>query len=327
MFRESGHHTIQDYKWLKEVSSIILNSVPKRKNFITSPKSTSEFLAYPVIIFNDYSNDNYKIPSTEFSRISHTVKYAWYTPCAIRYKKWSLFFKIFSINLWIVFILSLVLAVITVSCISKCRHKARLQEFKSYRNIFSITENVTAVSLSVSVNTQPRTAPLRVFFFCWVCYCVAVRTVFQAYLTTFLVEQGYEQPIKTIDQMLKSKMKFGFGDQIQYFFNESWKPVYFDILKESVPCPTLYECLKWAADYQNFSTIVDDFTKEVWRAAGFSTDENNRPLLCELEDGDVAKVDFTFIVDKGNPILKYINDVMDHVVEAGIFMQIKKSRF
>ena len=43
-----------------------------------------------------------------------------------------------------------------------------------------------------------------------------------------------------------------------------------------------------------------------------------------MEDGDVAKVDFTFIVSKGSPILKYMNDVMDHIVEAGIFMHIKK---
>jgi hypothetical protein len=153
---------------------------------------------------------------------------------------------------------------------------------------------------------------------------VAISTVFQAYLTTFLIEPGYEEPIKNIEQLLKSERKFGFDEKFEKFFNVSWEPVHSEILKESVPCPTLYECLKWAGDYQNFSTIVDDFTKGVWRAAGFWTDENNRPLLCELEDGDVAKVDFTFIVSKGSPILKYMNDVMDHIVEAGIFMRIKK---
>jgi hypothetical protein len=41
----------------------------------------------------------------------------------------------------------------------------------------------------LSVNTQPPSAPLRLFF-CWLCYCVAISTVFQAYLTTFLIEPG-----------------------------------------------------------------------------------------------------------------------------------------
>ena len=91
--------------------------------------------------------------------------------------------------------------------------------------------------------------------------------------------------------MSKSEMRFGFDEMFKKFFNVSREPVHSEILKDFVPC-NLYECLKWAADYQNFSTIVDDFTKGVWLAAGFWTDENNRHLLCELEDGEFAILDF-----------------------------------
>jgi hypothetical protein len=120
-----------------------------------------------------------------------TVRLVWYTPCAVKYERWSRFFNIFSVNMWISFALSLVLAVITVRCISNYAHKSHLYESNSYSNIFSVTTNITAVSLSVSVNKQPRSAPLRLFFFCWVCYSVAISTVFQAYFTTFLIEPEY----------------------------------------------------------------------------------------------------------------------------------------
>jgi hypothetical protein len=52
----------------------------------------------------------------------------------------------------------------------------------------------------------------------------------------------------------------------------------------------------------------------------------SRPLLCELEDGLILKVDFVFLVNEGNPLLKYINDAIRHIVEGGggIFMQLKK---
>jgi len=36
---------------------------------------------------------------------------------------------------------------------------------------------------------------------------VAISTVFQAYLTTFLIEPGFEEPIRTIEEMLKSPKK------------------------------------------------------------------------------------------------------------------------
>jgi hypothetical protein len=75
-------------------------------------------------------------------------------------------------------------------------------------NIFSVTSNIIPVVLSVSVNTQPRAVPLRLFFLCWVRYNVAISTVFRAYLTTFLIEPGYKQSIKTVKKILASDMIF-----------------------------------------------------------------------------------------------------------------------
>ena len=54
----------------------------------------------------------------ESTRSYLNVRFTWYTPCAVQYQRWSRFFNIFSVDMWICFALSLVLAVITVSCIS-----------------------------------------------------------------------------------------------------------------------------------------------------------------------------------------------------------------
>ena len=63
-----------------------------------------------------------------------------------------------------------------------------MYESKSYSDIFCVTANIIAVVPSVSVNTQPRSAPLSLFLFCWVCYSAAISTVFQAYFTTYVIE-------------------------------------------------------------------------------------------------------------------------------------------
>jgi hypothetical protein len=81
--------------------------------------------------------------------------------------------------------------------------------------------------------------------------------------------------------------------------------------------------MQWAIEYHNFSTIVDDFTKEIWRLVGWWTDENKRPLLCEIEGGDFAKLDVGFYVSKGSPALEYINEIIDRIVEAGILAKMK----
>jgi hypothetical protein len=54
----------------------------------------------------------------DYTRSYLSVGYVWYTPCAVKYQKWSRSFNIFSVDMWICFALSLVLAVITVRCIS-----------------------------------------------------------------------------------------------------------------------------------------------------------------------------------------------------------------
>jgi hypothetical protein len=55
--------------------------------------------------------------------------------------------------------------------------------------------------------------------------------VFQAYHITFLIETSYEEPIKTVEQMLKFEMKFGFFDGDEMFFNDNSDSVGSEILK------------------------------------------------------------------------------------------------
>jgi hypothetical protein len=90
---------------------------------------------------------------TELTRSFLSVRFAWYTPCAVKYERWSRFFNIFSVDMWICFAFSLILAVITVRCISNYGHKSHLHQSKSDSNIFSVTSNIISALLSVAVNT------------------------------------------------------------------------------------------------------------------------------------------------------------------------------
>jgi len=274
----------------------------------------------PEFIIGGIFRHNIHTYNMEVTHSYYRDRLTWCTPCAIRRPRWSSIFRIFSTDLWISFILSLVVAVITVICISSYGLKLYLPELTVYRNTGSITANIVSVALGVSVATQPRTTRLRVFFMSWVCYSVAISTVFQAYLTTFLIDTGYEEPIKTIDQMLNSTMKFGFASAHKGFFNNSTDPVGRSILKGMVTCPDAASCIKWALTYHNISTLRSDMLKDIWDSYGIATDENNKPFLCDLEDGDVVYVDMVMAVVKGSPLLEHINDIIDRIVEAGLFM-------
>jgi hypothetical protein len=151
--------------------------------------------------------------------------------------------------------------------------------------------------------------------------------VFQAYLTTFLIEPGYEKPIQTVEEMLNSEINFGFTGIYKILFPDTSDPVDSALFKGCVECPDETTCFMWANIYHNISTVLNDLNIEIYRGKENWTDENNRPLLCELEDGIVRTIDYAILVMYRSPFLEFINDVISQIVEGGIFMHIKKREF
>jgi hypothetical protein len=269
------------------------------------------------IVIGGLARLEFSVYPFEVSRGYFNIRMSLITPCAIAYPRWNRILKIFSLGPWLCIILFFVLAVITVNCISNYGHRLHLSEYRAYGNVTSITANMTSVALGVSVHTQPRTTPLRVFFVSCVCYSFGISTVFQAYLTSFIIDPAYEEPIKTTDEMLNSGMKFGVPLGLEEHFDS-------EFLMHTVFCPDSLTCFKWASKYQNISIFMFDMFKDILKSDSNWTDEYNRPLLCELEDGTFAVYDVGMAVLKGHPLLEHINDVINHVVEAGLPMQWKK---
>jgi hypothetical protein len=47
--------------------------------------------------------------------------------------------------------------------------------------------------------------------------------------------------------------------------------------------------------------------------------ENSEPLVCRLEDGVVYSYGLTMIMFQGDPLLRRVNEIIDRVVEAGLY--------
>jgi hypothetical protein len=138
--------------------------------------------------------------------------------------------------------------------------------------------------------------------------------VFQTYFTTFLIEPGYEEPIRTIEEMLRCGKKFGFIKEQESLFINSFDPADSAIVKNAVRCPDEPTCFKWAAVYHNISTVINDLNMENYRAKGGWTDENNRLLLCEIEGRVFGTSEFVLMVYRGYPLLEFLDKVSGHKI-------------
>jgi len=127
-----------------------------------------------------------------------------YVPCSEKYPRWSSIFRILSLELWLVLIISIVIMTISTTLVGRYSCTSERQGYKTLKSSFT---NIWAVILGVSVSSMPRNLSIRFLFFTWVCFCLAFSTVFQAFLTTFLTDSGYKTPIKDMDELFASDIK------------------------------------------------------------------------------------------------------------------------
>jgi hypothetical protein len=91
-------------------------------------------------------------------------------------------------------------------------------------------------------------------------------------------------------------------------------------LKENlVICQSFEVCVEWAKYYKNISVLVSDIVAEIYYFFGDFVGENSEPFLCRLEDVVVFRTDLTMLMFHGDPLMRRDNEIIDRVVEAGIY--------
>jgi hypothetical protein len=200
---------------LKQMNMTFVH-VPKPKTFV----ETDEIMRNVIMamlekeIYIALSGTVYEFKITFQSDITnsyHYSRYRWYVPCYIKYHRWSSIFRILSVELWIVLIISIVFAAILTTLIGRYSCTSEWQSYKTLKSSFT---HLWAVILGVSVSTMPRTPSLRSLFLAWVCFSLAFNTVFQEFLTTFIIDPGYKPPIRNMDEVFASGIKFAYPLEI-----------------------------------------------------------------------------------------------------------------
>jgi hypothetical protein len=166
---------------------------------------------------------------------------------------------------------------------------------------------------------MPHAPSLRSLFLAWVCFSLAFNTVFQAFLTTFLIDSGYITPIQNMDELFASGIKLAYSQNYSNFFEKGDETEQSKVKKNHVICPSMEVCNNWVKYQKNASVLLVDKAVEENYASGAYVGENSEPLLCKLDDGVFFTTDLTMIMFHGDPLMRRINEIIDRVVEAGIY--------
>ena len=240
----------------------------------------------------------------------------WYVPCSVKYPRWSSIFRILSVELWLVLIISIVIAAISTSLVGRYSCTPELQ---GYKTLSSSLTKLWAVFLGVSVSTMPRTPSLRSLFFGWVCFSVAFCTVFQAFLTSFLIDPGYKTPIQNMDELFASGINLAYPTEYSFILEGVYETELSKVKRNLANCPSYDVCVEWAKYQKNVSILMIDRIAEDHYTSGFFVGDNSEPLVCMLEDGIVYFTSLSMAMFHGDPLMRRVNEIIAHIIEAGLY--------
>jgi hypothetical protein len=238
-------------------------------------------------------------------------KYIWYVPCSRPLPRLLAISRIFSVSLWVAVLVAMLLVPVAMWCLSSCSPAGH-----SHETITHVFYNMWAVSLGVSVTKMPRALRLRVLILPWICYCLAVSTVFQTFLTSYLVDPGLEEQVTSLQELLQSGMEFGFRDEITELYRDSHFDIHKQVLKGRQNCNKTHLCIQRIIDFGDYATIA-----ESWSVENELRLMNNSNRVCLMNDIESFPIQIVAYFSKGSVLVNTFNRMITSLVETGIILK------
>jgi hypothetical protein len=242
-------------------------------------------------------------------------KIRWYVPCAMPYPRWMSLTRVFTLFLWLSFLAVYIVFAILMwqVVIISSRISSQSTGNHAYTSLVKCLLNLWAVILEQSAsNKPPHIAAIRVVFLVWVFFCLSMNTVYQTYLTSFLIDPGLQHQMSSADEVISSGIEYGFPFR--------WKPFLTDLSGERYSqthnCKSFKECLNRTMFTHKFAFMGSAVATEYMIAAEF-TGNDGKPLVCSFDQI------FTFqlalmTVAKGYIFLDHLNSIFLRLMDAGV---------
>jgi hypothetical protein len=249
----------------------------------------------------------------DVSNVEHTFPYfalkiSWFVPCPKPLSRLQSISHIFSPSVWVAIVVFLFLVTVASWCLAK-----QSNDIRAYTTILSALYNIWAVTVGVSVTGKPRSLKLRLLFFVFVLYCSAISTVFQTFLTSFLVDPGHDKQLTSLDDILQSGIAFGYQESVGSLLELSSDLRHKVVVERGEICSTYAVCIDRIRKSGNFATYAP-----VWEVQNYTYVVKDQSTVCLLNDDDYDIIFITTYLQKGSFFLESGNKFITHYIESGM---------
>jgi ionotropic kainate glutamate receptor 3/ionotropic kainate glutamate receptor 5 len=241
-------------------------------------------------------------------------KVKWYVSCARLYPRWMSLTRVFKLSLWLGFVAGYVTIAFIMWQVVKITSNISTEaaQNQAYASLAKCLLNFWAIILEESAsNNPPDVAVVRAVFLAWVLYCWAINTVYQAYLTNFLIDPGLQHQLTSEDEILNSGIEYGApanASSLQHELSgERYRHLKHTDNVESIGDRVVNGTLAF---------LCSMFVTEYMIAVKYM-DADGRPRMCDIKDDFAAGI-VTMFVPKGFPFKARYDKVLSSLVQSGL---------
>ncbi|KAJ9600257.1 hypothetical protein L9F63_009433 [Diploptera punctata] len=231
----------------------------------------------------------------------YTEEYAWYVPRASSHPRVSNLTRVFSSNVWVTVVLALLFLALILNHLW----------FTSTKNILKCILTIFGIFLNVSSSNVPNTGKFRAVFLSWIVFSIAVTTIFQAFMTSYMTDPGREHQIDSYQELEDSELKL-FIDEIK---RQHWprflgnKGGYY-ISKDGVTS-TIQLAM-------NTSKVAMILSKEVFLYNFPKENKTNWKTILHRFSKESVGIHRSLPLAVTSPYVPLVNEVVRRLVEGGI---------
>jgi hypothetical protein len=138
----------------------------------------------------------------------------------------------------------------------------------------------------------------------WVLYSQAINTVYQTFLTSFLINPGFQKQISTEDLILNSGIKFGYHPVMELTNTELSGLRY----GNRQNCSDMNYCIGRMAHEGDFAVPIDKLFAEYMMSAQY-VDTDGKPPFCHLDEMFSTLFPAMYL-QKGSPVLDRFSEII-----------------
>jgi hypothetical protein len=252
-------------------------------------------------------NMNYEaenILQFEFTTPHYTDTNTWYVPRAVQRPRWIVVPGVFVVSVWLLLFFTIILFAMVMRYLSGCLSLG-FPQVRKHRSILRCLCISWSVVLGVPVPVIPLGNPLRVLFFFFVVFSMAINNVFQSSITSLLVDPGFEHQIDTFEELTESGLNIFISEHFEWY-------MYYTSVEGRRIISGSDMNLLMQMTFENKNSAL--FSSSSTMSFIFGRNQSKYYALSEYS----LQLHSIMLVKKGWPFLDPVNTVISRLVEGGI---------